>query len=566
MTPSINRRSHLWRISLLLAAVVVTASGCSMYDGCRNWVGNGFKVGPEYCKPAAPVAEAWIDAADRRVKSDPAQTAEWWLTFNDPVLNELVLSASSQNLTLREAGMRVLQARADRGAAVGDLFPQSQTISGDYSRSLISTQTANLFPGISRSFDNWAASSELAWEVDFWGRFRRAVEAADASLDASVENYDDVLVCLIADVAAAYTNIRTLQQRLDFAQQNVEIQQGSLDIVQQRFDNGRSSGLDVEQAKLSLTATQATIPALRAALRQENNLLCTLLGIPPRNLLPELGEGKIPTAPAEVALGIPCELLRRRPDVRRAEREVAAQSALIGVAVADLYPAFSLRGSIGYEAQNLSRLFVPTASTGLISPGFSWNVLNYGRLRNNVRSQEAAFQAAALTYQSAVLTANQEVEDGITGFFNAQDQTLILADSVSAASKALDLTLDQYREGKVDFNRVFTIQDTKVSQQDEYAASQGDVALNLISLYKALGGGWEVRLGAGRDYVIVATPADEGETPEQADPPEALAPPAPTTPGVGRLEGVGEPGPSRELSGVDFPQLVQSLSPAENVK
>ncbi|MEO1497826.1 MAG: TolC family protein, partial [Planctomycetota bacterium] len=234
---------------------MASSSGCSMYGGCRDWLRSGLKVGPDYYKPAAPVADSWIDDGDKRVRSDPAQIADWWLQFNDPVLNELVLSASRQNLTLREAGMRVLQARAERGVAVGDLFPQSQSVSGDYSRSLISSETANLVPGISRSFDNWAGTGELIWEVDFWGRFRRAVESADASLDASVENYDDVLVCLIAEVATAYTNIRTTQKRLEFAEQNVEIQQGSLDIVQQRFDNGRATGLDVEQAKLSLTAT-----------------------------------------------------------------------------------------------------------------------------------------------------------------------------------------------------------------------------------------------------------------------------------------------------------------------
>lgn len=531
--------------------LVASASGCSLHGGCRDWIRNGFKVGPEYCKPAAPVAETWIDVADRRVRNEPARLEDWWLTFEDTRLNELVLTAASQNLTLREAGIRVLQARAERGAAVGDLFPQSQTLTGDYSRNQISTRTATVIPGIQRSFDNWAVASELAWEVDFWGRFRRAVESADASLDASVENYDDVLVCLVAEVAASYANIRTFQQRLEYAQRNVEIQQGSLDIVQQRFDAGRSSGLDVEQAKLSLTSTQATIPPLRAALRQENNLLCTLLGVPPRDLLPELGDGRIPGAPADVAIGIPCELLRRRPDVRRAEREVAAQSALIGVAVADLYPAFSLRGSIGYEARNLSQLFVPTSTTGLVSPGFNWNVLNYGRLRNNVRAQEAAFQAAALTYQAAVLAANQEVEDGITSFLNSQDQTLILAESVRAASRSLELTLDQYREGKVDFNRVFTIQETAVSQQDEYAAAQGDVALSLIALYKALGGGWEVRLGAGTGVAAVA-----GPTPDAADEP-SLPPAGPSL----------VPTPSAPIGGelgLDTGDLLRRLPDAKN--
>ena len=317
---------------LLLASCLLASSGCAGYWSCRDWVRNGFKVGPEYCKPAAPVAEDWIDSDDERVSSNTAQTADWWLTFNDPVLNNLVQASYAQNLTLREAGMRVLEARAQRGVAAGNLFPQSQNINGNYARSLASVRTANTPPTINRSFDNWAVSGDLLWEVDFWGRFRRAVEAADASLDASVENYDDVLVSLVAEVAATYTNIRTLQQRLAYANQNVKIQQGSLEIADVQFRNGAVSEVDVEQAKLSLTSTEAAIPALQAALRQQNNLLCILLGEPPRDLLPELGEGKIPVAPTEVALGIPCELLRRRPDVRRAERDVAAQSAQIGVA------------------------------------------------------------------------------------------------------------------------------------------------------------------------------------------------------------------------------------------
>jgi NodT family efflux transporter outer membrane factor (OMF) lipoprotein len=524
-----TRSQHRGLTILLLASCLASSSGCAGYWSCRDWVRNGFKVGPEYCKPAAPVAEDWIDSDDQRVSSNAAQTTDWWLTFNDPVLNNLVQASYAQNLTLREAGMRVLQARAQRGVAAGNLFPQSQNINGDYSRSLASIGTANTPPTISRSFDNWAVSGDLLWEVDFWGRFRRAVEAADANLDASVEDYDDVLVCLVAEVAATYTNIRTLQQRLKYANQNVQIQQGSLEIAEVQFKNGATTEVDVEQAKLSLTSTEAAIPALLASLRQQNNLLCILLGEPPRDLLPELGEGKIPIAPTEVALGIPCELLRRRPDVRAAERAVAAQSAQIGVAVSDFYPHFSLTGSIGYQAQNLNRLFVPAGNTGLISPGFSWDVLNYGRIKNNVHTQEAAFQALALQYQSTVLSANQEVEDSVTGFLHAQDQTLVLDESVTAADKALELTIAQYQQGAVDFNRVFTLQDTKVAQQDAYASSQGNIALNLIGVYKALGGGWEIRLGAGQQLASPAEavpppgmvdPAGEGQEPRLPDPPD----------------------------------------------
>ena len=502
---------------VVLLVCLVANSGCAGYFDFGDWVRNGFKVGPEYCKPAAPVAEDWIDSGDARVSSGPAQTADWWLAFGDPVLNDLVQAAYAQNLTLREAGMRILQARAQRGVAAGNLFPQAQNINGSFARTQASINTANTPATINRYFDNWALTGDLLWEADFWGRFRRAVEAADASLDASVEQYDDILVCLVADVAATYTNIRTLQQRLAYAQQNVEIQQGSLEIAEANFNNGAVSEVDVDQAKLNLRSTEASIPRFRAALRQQNNLLCTLLGMPPRDLLPELGEAAIPTAPAEVALGIPCELLRRRPDVRRAERQVAAQSAQIGVAISDLYPHLTLSGSIGYQSQNLSRLFVPASNTGFVAPGFSWDVLNYGRLKNNIHAQEAAFQELALAYQSAVLNANQEVEDNVTAFLESQDETLLLSDSVEAAVRSVDLTIAQYRAGAVDFNRVFTLLESRVAQQDAYAASQGNIALNLIGVYKALGGGWEIRLGAGQQFATTTIEPLPPVTPEPAE-------------------------------------------------
>ena len=507
----------------LILAVLASSSGCATYCSCRQWFCNGFKVGPNYLKPAAPVAEDWIDSADRRVSSNPSHDAAWWQTFKDPVLNRLVEEAYRQNLSLREAGMRVLEARAERAVIAGSLLPQSQSLNGAYTR----TQYSKFLPmssggSIPHAFDNWTLSGNLLWELDFWGRFRRAIEAADADLDASVENYDDILVLLVAEVATTYTNIRTLQQRLEYANNNVKIQQGSLHITEVQFKNGAVTEVDVQQATLSLKRTEALIPQFKARLRQHNNLLCFLLGTPPRDMLPELGPAGIPTAPPGVALGIPCELLRRRPDVRRAERLAAAQSAKIGVAVADLYPHFQIRGSIGYSSGKFSRLLIPSRNNGTISPGFSWDVLNYGRIKNNILVQEAEFQALALGYQNVVLQANTEVEDGVTSFLNSQDATLILKESVTAADRALELTLIQYREGAVNFNRVFTIQDSLVEQQDAYASSQGDIALGLISIYRSLGGGWQIRLGSNQGEnppppeVIPSAPVDELQ-PDQMD-------------------------------------------------
>ncbi|WP_425398311.1 efflux transporter outer membrane subunit [Aeoliella sp.] len=495
----------------LAVGLLLNCTGCTGIPGASisDWWRHGCKVGPEYCEPAAPVAPQWIDADDQRVTDGYPSVADWWNQFNDPVLNELVQSAYRQNITLREAGMRVLEVRAQRGIAVGNLFPQAQSLDAQYSRRQLSGNLANdlsgVVPNFSRNINDWSLAGNLSWELDFWGRFRRSIEAAEADLDASVENYDDVLASLVAEVASTYVNIRTLQQQLQYARQSVDLQRGSLQIAESRYDNGAVTQVDVEQAKLVLSRTEALIPQLNAALRKQNNQLCVLLGMPATDLLPQLGESPIPTAPANIALGVPAELLRRRPDVRRAEREVAAQSALIGVAVADLFPSLSINGNIGYESAQLDRLFVPASNVGVIAPSINWDVLNYGRLKNNVRVHQARTQKAALAYQDTVLRANREAEDGVTEFLNSHNATLHLKDSVAAAERSAELLAIQYKQGAIGYNRVFTVQDILVQQQQNYATSQGDIALGLINIYRALGGGWQIRFGAGN---VAAAPME----------------------------------------------------------
>jgi outer membrane protein TolC len=277
-------------VALLL---IPLATGCS--TGLHEYVHNGFKVGPNYCRPAAPVAENWIDYQDARVISEPPQHWAWWTVFNDPVLNSLIDSAHRQNLTLREAGFRVAESRALYGFAVGNLFPQQQQAFGSYTRQQISREGFGAFggaggiggggigggigggaagAGFPRSFSIWTLGTQLAWELDFWGRFRRAVEAADAELDASVENYDDVLVILLSDVAATYVEIRTLEERLRYARSNVRNQTGSLDLAKIRLEEGAATRLDVTQAQTNVSQTEAAIPVLESQLRQAHNRLC----------------------------------------------------------------------------------------------------------------------------------------------------------------------------------------------------------------------------------------------------------------------------------------------------
>ena len=320
----------------------------------------------------AAVAPQWIDAADKRVRSDPADLSRWWSVFNDPVLNDLVYHAYMQNITLKEAGARILQARANLAIARGELFPQTQTSTGSYQR--IESASNPNFPNPTKFFDSWNYGFNLAWELDFWGRFRRAVIAAQDQLDYSVEDYDNALVTLIGDVATNYVQMRQTQQQIELAKANVQLQAEVLKIVQARYQQGTTSELDVDQAQSTLSQTQATIPAFEITLRQSQNAICTLLGIPPIDLQARLGQGPIPAAPPEVVVGIPAQLLERRPDIRRAERNAAAYSEQIGIAMTDWYPHISITGTIGGSARappNCSRTPPTKAASDRPSPGTS---------------------------------------------------------------------------------------------------------------------------------------------------------------------------------------------------
>jgi NodT family efflux transporter outer membrane factor (OMF) lipoprotein len=426
-----------FRIALgALFGLVLPLSGCTTP---RDYVANGLKVGPNYGRPPAAVANDWVDAADMRVRKESDDLSKWWTILKipgknnelepDPVLNSLICYAYHQNLTLRQAGFRVLEARAQLGIARGGFFPQTQDVRGDYTRSISSTQDANRSFLANRYFSQFDLGFNLAWELDFWGRFRRAIESANDTLDASVENFDDVLVTLLADVATNYVQMRTFEQRIVYAKKNVQIQQATLKIAEAKFKQGLVAGLDVDQAHSILAQTQAQIPELEISRRQAENQLCILLGIPPEDLRAKLGPSPkelIPTAPPEVAVGIPADLLRRRPDVRRAERQAAAQSAQIGIAESDFYPHISISGTIGYSAARFQDLFTANAVNGTFGPSFQWNILNYGRILNNVRLQNATFNELVTAYQNTVLGANQEVENGLVTFLpNSKERASI---------------------------------------------------------------------------------------------------------------------------------------------
>jgi NodT family efflux transporter outer membrane factor (OMF) lipoprotein len=477
-----------------LVILVLSLAGCS---GTREWCKNGFKVGPEYCRPGADVSESWIEASDPHLRANGEPDACWWTAFGDPALNQLVTAASEQNLTLKMACFRILEARAERGVAVGNLFPQQQEMTAQYSRAAMSANAYpfNMFALPKYFYDNWSAGFDAAWELDFWGRFRRAVEAADAHLDARVEGYDDVLVLLQAEVAATYIQMRTFEERLELARKNVELQNETLRIATLRAKQGLVTDLDVEQATTNLGATESLIPVLQTGHRRTQNRLCVLTARPPHQLTQALAlSGSIPIPPQEVVVGIPAELLRRRPDVRQAERQAAAQSARIGIAESEFYPHIAITGTIGLQAENASQFFESGSLVGAIGPGIRWNILNYGRIRNNVRAQDARFQQSVLNYQDTVLRANEEVENGLVAFLREQDRLKFLEKSTGAAARSVEIAMRQYEKGVIFYQPLLDSERALVQQQDALAESRGLIGINLIAVYKALGGGWRARL------------------------------------------------------------------------
>ena len=335
----------------------------------------------------------------------------------------------------------------------------------------------------------WAAGFNASWELDLWGRIRRTIESANADRDSAVEAYHDTLVILTADVATNYVQIRTAQQRIAFASRNVEIQRGSLRLAEARLRDGKATALDVKQARSSLAQTESSIPPLAISLRQANNRLCILLGGargPDRDAWRDTHPGDAAGSGSGHSAQLPTPARRRR-----ALRDAAAQSARIGVAEADFYPQIGVTGFLGYAASDIRRLFAEKSLTGLILPTFSWRILNYGRVLNNVRNQDARLQEKVFQYQQTVLKAGQEVEDALVAFLQYQLQAQSLEVAVKEAQDSVVLVQAQYQGGLVDFNRVFTAQSQLVTQQDQLAIARGNIASSLIAVYRALGGGWQ---------------------------------------------------------------------------
>lgn len=466
--------------ALLSAAIALACAGCA--------------VGPDYRPPQTVTPDEWhsLHNAAGAPAGDPAALADWWKTLNDPTLNQLIDQALARNKTAKEAYARVVEARARRGIAAGDFWPSLDASAGG-NRTTSESRVSDPDVGLSGGTDEiYSAGLDAGWELDLFGGKRRAFEAASAQLGASEADLRDVLVTLLGDVALSYVDVRTAQSRLTFAEKNLEAQRGVLDITQWRAAAGLATGLDVDQAQSNYQQTRAAIPSLQTSLVQSMNRLAVLTGDPPGSVETVLAERKpVPVASLEIAAGVPVDVLRRRPDIRIAERRLAAQTAEVGVATAQLYPNLSLSGSI--TLQSLSAGDVLNGfRTDRLGLSLAMPLFRGGALRQNVKAQNALVDQALASYESTVLGAYEEVENALTASSNESARHDALQLGVESARRASDLALTQYNSGLVDFQTVLDADRQLLALEDSLAVSDGEMTANLVRLYKALGGGWSI--------------------------------------------------------------------------
>lgn len=495
-------------VGTIRAIATIVAIGCLAACGCR--------VGPEFRRPCPPALPCVYEQAGETL-DDPQSLNHWWMALNDPVLDRLLARAVACNLDLREAYFRVIEARAQVGFTRGGLKPPVDATAG-YSRRQVSNGT-NQFATPSNQLQPiniFSSGFDSRWEVDLWGRLRSIVDAAEANLDRRQDDRRDVLVTVLGDVAAAYVEIRVLQSRIVHAQRNLQTQQRVLQIAVDRHRTGLTSKLDVAQAESIVHTTAAAIPALEQQLGQTAHRLSVLLGrVPTAALLTELGPGSVPQPPAELATGMPAQLLRRRPDIRMAEADVAEQNARIGVSVAELYPQLTLLGSVSVDSKDFVDWFTSQSLAYSVGPSVRWNILAWGRIRSSIAAQEARHDQSVIRYRQSVLQAVEEVENGLLSWHKQHERGNELEFAVASAEEAQLLAEENYRQGRIPFQPVLDSQRQVLLLQDQWTQCQGDRVRALIQTYKALGGGWQSppRFIARRNGIPVlgtAEPVSEG--------------------------------------------------------
>jgi outer membrane protein, multidrug efflux system len=464
----------------------------------------GCTVGPHYQVPQLLLPPTWSELPESGVTTQSVKLGEWWTTLKDPVLDSLITQAVRANLDLRVAEGRVREVRAQRGVTAADAWPTINT-SGAYSRSRRS-ENVGTFPSSSVGNDQSSSNSQFgslesdllrvgfdaSWELDLFGRVRRSVEAAEADIAAAEEDHRDVLVTLLAEVARNYVDLRGFQQQLKVASANIDTQQATVEVTQARFQAGLTSALDVAQAQAQLATTQAQVPTLETEAKQAIHRLGVLLGQEPSALLARLSQARpIPIAALEVSIGLPSELLRRRPDVRRAERALAAATARIGVAMADLFPRFLLTSNtVGLQSASLSDLALGSSRFWTAGSTISWPIFDAGKIRSNIQVQNARQEQALAQYEKAVLTSLEDVENALVAYVREQMRRRALAGAVDANKQAVALANERYTKGLADFLNVLESQRALYMSEDQLVQSERAVATNLVGLYKAMGGGW----------------------------------------------------------------------------
>jgi NodT family efflux transporter outer membrane factor (OMF) lipoprotein len=474
----------------------------------------GCTVGPSYRRPETPLPARFGDATTQPTTQPAAavDVARWWTTFNDPLLNSLIERAAAGNLDLKAAEARIREARAQRRVTSSDYYPNVNA-NGSYRRSRTSENavsfsgsgepdsgggggsTGNTYGSFDRpgsTTDLFQAGFDASWEIDVFGGVRREVEAAEADVAAQTENRRDTLVSLYAEVARNYLELRGFQRQIEIARRNVEIQQTAVEVAQSKARLVGGSELDVARAQAQVATTQSQIPTLESQRDQAAHRLGVLLGREPSAVMDELSAAApIAQGPPVVPAGLPSELLRRRPDVRRAERELAAATARIGVATADLYPKFSITAALGLQSEQFRHLADWSSRFWNVAPGVSWSLFDAGRIRANIDVQSERERQALYKYQSSILTALEDVENALVSYAKEQSRRQLVQESVDRNRRAVELANTLYQGGARDFLNVIDAQRALAIAEDQLVQSDRLIGTDLVALYKALGGGWE---------------------------------------------------------------------------
>jgi NodT family efflux transporter outer membrane factor (OMF) lipoprotein len=481
-----NHEKSIGKIPIAMLVLVFLGASCA--------------VGPDYHKPDLPVPVAWTEVQQQGVATHTADLTRWWTKFNDPLLDSLVARSVIANLDLRLAEARIREARAARVVTASGAWP-TLDVSGSYTRNRSSenaigapAQGAVVAPSGAANLDQnlYRSGFDANWEIDVFGGVRRSVEAADATIDATVEDRRDVLVTLLGEVARNYIDLRGFQRQLAVARANLKTQQETLELTRVRFQAGLASDLDVAQQEAQFNTTASQVPTLESGVKQAAYALDVLLGSQPGALWGELAkEAEIPGLPPEVLVGLPSDLLRRRPDVRRTERQLAAATALVGAATADLFPKFFLTGVAGLQSVSASDWINGGSRFWSIGPRITWPVFDAGRIRANIEIRSAQQEQAMTQYEKSVLTALGDVETALVNYANEQVRYRSLTEAVAANRRAVAMANELYIRGLNDFLNVLDTQRSLYVTESALTQSQATMATNLVALYKALGGGWD---------------------------------------------------------------------------